>query len=100
MNCQWCKNYRRRKGTPKCLVADGKGGRVISETEDANGCARFAPRKTCTTCEFRCPAEDRVSNMDADGACPKWRLRVLASWGGHRYIRRKNAPVNKKEEAL
>lgn len=83
MTCQWCIHYRRRKGVSLCFAAsDGKesSGSPIKGL----ACKRFSPRKSCTTCEHRCLADEKETLLKSPGVCQKWELRALSSWGGPR----------------
>jgi len=84
MTCQWCKRYRRRDGRAACVCADGKV-RVIPARVSAGTCARFDPRRTCTTCGHGCSQDDKFRRASSsDCVCPDWELRSLSSWGGNR----------------
>ena len=97
MTCQWCKHYRRRGGIALCLSVDSYG-RIVPEKLNklADGCPRFDPRVSCTTCRYRCSQDDRDANMGVSGSCPKWELKELSTWGGSRRYR--NSHKNKKQE--
>lgn len=86
MTCQWCKNYRRRNGLSKCWYPfdDGLSRFIDVKPGGASTCRKFDPRRSCTTCEHRCSAEDKARNMSAEGGCPSWQLRKLSTWGGSR----------------
>lgn len=93
MTCQWCLHYRRKRGgLPRCERPDGDG--KILAVKGPNGCSHdvckwFNPRKSCTTCSFRCPAEVKADRLDQFGLCDQWKLRQLSSWGGSRRRKRK-----------
>lgn len=90
MTCQWCKNYRRRDGISKCLFPSEDGQRKLVDIKGADACDKFDPRRSCTTCEYRCPPEEKGANMQCDGGCSKWILRHLTTWGGVRKFTTKN----------
>lgn len=93
MTCQWCKNYRRRNGQPKCWFPFDDGVSRLVDVKGADGCLKFTPRVCCTTCEHRCPPDYRSQN-GRGGKCPKWALRALTTWGGSR---RASSTNNNKE---
>lgn len=84
MTCQWCKNYRRRDGKSKCWYPFDDGLSRLIDVKGADGCDKFDPRRSCTTCEHRCSGEEKSSNMGCPGGCQKWNLRKLTTWGGSR----------------
>lgn len=98
MTCQWCKHYRRRGGIPLCLTVDDCG-RVtpVKIGRMADGCSRFDPRKSCTTCEFRCSSDEKELNLESTEGCPKWKLKDLSTWGGNRRYARRSKTRKTKE---
>ena len=92
MTCQWCTYYRRRGGASLCLA---KGSDLATTM-----CDRFDPRRSCTTCDFRCDSEEKERLFGSGEACPKWKLRKLSTWGGARRFRKthKTRKVESKEE--
>ena len=92
MTCQWCTYYRRRGGTSLCLA---RGSDLAAAL-----CDRFDPRKSCTTCNFRCGPDERERLVGNGDGCPKWELRKLSTWGGARRFQktRKTKKVESKEE--
>lgn len=85
MTCQWCTYYRRRDGMSMCRTEDGR----VVKTQGAS-CGRFNPRRSCTTCAYRCQPEEKDRNFE-EGRCEKWVLRALATWGGDRHLHHKKA---------
>lgn len=88
MTCQWCVKYRRRNGVSMCLKKDDKGNAVLVPIKGL-ACEDFTPRRSCTTCEHRCPPEDRERLLMDDDGCKMWELRKLSTWGGSRRYPRK-----------
>ena len=87
MTCQWCKHYRRRCGVPMCALPSKDGKGEYSDIKK-HACERFDARRSCTTCEYRCPQDERDMMMSSREGCPKWRLRELSTWGGARRFAR------------
>ncbi len=51
-------------------------------------CDMFDPRKSCTTCNYRCVASEKDRLIGSGDGCTKWVLRELSSWGGARRFRK------------
>jgi len=84
MTCQWCKNYRRRRGFSKCWYPNPDGTYILKDAKGADKCDKFDPRKSCTTCEHRCLPDEKAANIEDSEVCQKWTLRKLTTWGGRR----------------
>jgi hypothetical protein len=82
MTCQWCIYFRQHKGRGVCTCPERDGNIVPAKTR--NVCEQFHPRRNCSTCEFRCPIEERVSSGGSFGECDRWKLRSISTWGGSR----------------
>lgn len=81
MTCQWCTNFRYKDGLAVC-TRPGGDGRTMSSRGGASECASFNPRVNCSTCERRCPADEKSGLIVKGRKCPKWQLRRIGKWGG------------------
>lgn len=95
MTCQWCIRFRRRGGRAACLRQDETGATVYETPQGADGCGMFQPRRNCSTCEYRCPADEKERLLSRPGGCGRWELRRLTTWGGCRRF----SSAKKKEAA-
>lgn len=82
MTCQWCRHFR-YKGVSVCARPGGDGNTLPAKGRTSE-CQWFDPRRTCTTCEYRCSTEERSSLRSDSDVCPKWTLRSISKWGGSR----------------
>ena len=81
--------------------APNKDGLKIPSKISGLACERFDARRSCTTCEHRCPPDVRETSGSEPDGCPRWELRRLSTWGGYRGgVRRKvnKSSATKKKE--
>lgn len=83
MTCQWCIHFR-YKGRASVCARPGGDGKIIPAKGRTSECQWFDPRRTCTTCGYRCAPEERDALYGDGKLCGKWTLRSISKWGGRR----------------
>lgn len=78
-------NFRRKNGAPVCVRPGGDGRTLPSTGGESSQCEKFSPRRSCTTCEYRCSPEDKYERVGSGRKCQKWKLRAISTWGGSKY---------------